>query len=91
MKKRSSFPKGWDEARVRAVIEHYEKQSEDEAVAEDEAAFRKRGQTVMVVPTQFVSAITRLISKKESTAIPRRHNTALQTAERRTTGPRNRK
>lgn len=33
----NEFPAGWDEARVRDVIEHYENQTEDEAVAEDEA------------------------------------------------------
>ena len=33
------FPPGWDEARVRDSCEHYESQTEDEAVAEDEAAF----------------------------------------------------
>jgi hypothetical protein len=32
------FPPGWDEARVRKVLAHYEEQTEDEAVAEDEAA-----------------------------------------------------
>jgi hypothetical protein len=31
------FPPGWDEARVQAVLDHYERQSEEEAVAEDEA------------------------------------------------------
>jgi hypothetical protein len=44
--KRSRFPAGWDEARVRRVLEHYERQTEDEEVAEDEAAFESRGQTV---------------------------------------------
>jgi hypothetical protein len=38
--KRNKFPPGWDEERVRRVLEHYEKQTEDEAVAEDEAALR---------------------------------------------------
>ncbi len=33
------FPAGWDEERVRRVLEHYEGQSEGEAAAEDEAAF----------------------------------------------------
>lgn len=33
------FPPGWDEARVRRVLAHYEEQTEEEAVAEDEAAF----------------------------------------------------
>jgi hypothetical protein len=64
MKKRNRFPKGWNEARVKAVLEHYEAQSEEEAVAEDEAAFRKREQTVMVVPKKLVPAITKLISTK---------------------------
>lgn len=31
------FPAGWDEAKVRSVIAHYEGQSEEEAVIEDEA------------------------------------------------------
>jgi hypothetical protein len=32
-----SFPEGWNEERTREVIAHYEGQTEDEAVAEDEA------------------------------------------------------
>ncbi len=65
--KRNRFPPGWDEARVRRVLEHYEGQTEDEAVAEDEAAFRMRGQTVMVVPKRLVPEITRLIEGQHST------------------------
>ncbi len=37
--RQTRFPPGWDEARVRRVLEHYEHQSEEEAVAEDEAAY----------------------------------------------------
>ena len=74
MKRKNRFPKGWDEARVRAVLEHYENQTEDEAVAEDEAAFRKRGQTVMVVPTPLVSAITRLITRESTVMMKGRPN-----------------
>jgi hypothetical protein len=33
------FPPGWDERRVNAILRHYEQQSEEAAVAEDEAAF----------------------------------------------------
>jgi hypothetical protein len=36
---RQKFPRGWDEARVRKVLAHYEKQTEDDAIAEDEAAY----------------------------------------------------
>ena len=63
VKKKNRFPKGWDEARVRDVLDHYENQAEDEAVAEDEAAFRSRDQTVMVVPKTLVPAITKLITR----------------------------
>ena len=37
--KQNRFPPGWDEERVRKVLMHYEDQTEDEALAEDEAAF----------------------------------------------------
>ncbi len=63
---RKRFPSGWDETRVRKVLEHYEQQTEEEAVAEDEAAFRARGQTVMVVPRRLVPEITRLIERRRS-------------------------
>jgi hypothetical protein len=35
---RANFPEGWNEERVRRILEHYENQSDVEAVAEDEAA-----------------------------------------------------
>lgn len=52
MKKQNQFPTGWDADRVQAVLEHYESQSEKEAVAEDEAAFRRLDQPVTVVSIQ---------------------------------------
>ena len=56
--KKSKFPKGWDEKRVRTVLAHYEQQTEDEAMAEDENAFKNRTRTAMEVPTQLVSNLT---------------------------------
>ena len=38
MKKTNEFPSGWDERRVREVLEYYENQSDEDAVAEHEAA-----------------------------------------------------
>ena len=32
------FPPGWDQERVNRVLAHYDMQTEDEAVAEDDAA-----------------------------------------------------
>ncbi len=46
MRKQSQFPPGWDEARVRRVLEHYEAQSDEEAVAEDEASFEATTHTL---------------------------------------------
>lgn len=48
------------------LAEHYDNQAEDEQVAEHEAAFVAEGQTVMVVPTELVPQIVKLISKKRS-------------------------
>jgi hypothetical protein len=57
------FPPGWDEERVRKVLAHYEEQTEDEAVAEDEAALAESIQTVMEVPHELVPAIWEQIAK----------------------------
>ena len=59
----NKFPKNWDEARVRRVIDHYEAQSEDEAVAEDEAALALV-ETTMQVPVELVGDVRALIAKR---------------------------
>lgn len=64
--KTKKFPKGWDEERVRQVLAHYESQSEEEAVAEDEAAYETPSQTVMIVPKELVPTIGKLIAKHQS-------------------------
>ena len=64
--KQSKFTLGWDKERVQKVLAHYESQSEDEAVAEDEAAFEASGQTVMEVPTDLVPSVRELIAKRKS-------------------------
>jgi len=61
----SNFPAGWDEERVRRVLEHYERQTPEEAVAEDEAAFENQDETVMKVPHKLVSAVRELIAKQQ--------------------------
>ena len=60
----SNFPQGWDEERVRSVLAHYEQQTEEEAVAEDEAAFADENETVMKVPHRLVAAVRELIAKQ---------------------------
>lgn len=63
-KKKQAYPAGWDESRIRKLAEYYDNQTEDEQVAEHEAAFRAEGQTVMVVPTELVPVIVKFISKE---------------------------
>jgi hypothetical protein len=63
-KKKHAYPAGWDDERIRKLAEHYDNQTEDEQAAEHEAAFLAEGQTVMVVPTELVPEIVKLISKK---------------------------
>ena len=67
MKKRN-YPPGWDEARVRRVLAHYEQQPEEEAVAEDEAACEDLAQTAMEIPIELVPAVRDLIAKHRSKA-----------------------
>jgi hypothetical protein len=64
--KKQRFPAGWNEARVQRVLKHYERQTEVEAVAEDEAAFELRDQTVMIAPKALVPEITQLIERQRS-------------------------
>ena len=66
MKQQSKFPAGWDEERVRRVLEHYEPQSDDEALAEDEAAFESTTHTAMEVPVDLVPAIRELLAKRRA-------------------------
>lgn len=64
--KKQKLPPGWTEQRIRKLAEHYDNQTEDEQVAEIEAAFQAEGHTVMVVPTELVPEILRLIHKKRT-------------------------
>ena len=62
---KQAFPPGWDEARVKEVLEHYETQTEEEAVAEDEAAFEDTSVSVMLIPNELVPAVQEIIARHE--------------------------
>jgi len=64
--KQEAFTPGWDAERVAKVLNHYERQTEEEAVAEDEAAFETDGQTMMEVPTELVPAVRELLAKHQA-------------------------
>jgi hypothetical protein len=62
--KQAKFPQGWDEERVRRVLEHYETQSDEEAVAEDEAAYESTTHTAMEIPVDLVPQVRDLLAKR---------------------------
>ena len=64
MSKATKYPPGWDEERVQRVINHYASLSEEEEVAEDEAAFEDSSQTVMAVPNELASTVRALIADR---------------------------
>jgi hypothetical protein len=62
--KKSKFPKGWNEAKVRQVIAHYENQSEEEAAAEDDKIFANNRSTYMQIPVKLVPAVRKLLARR---------------------------
>ena len=64
--RKENFPTGWDEQRVRRVLGHYAQQTEEEAVAEDEAAFEAPSDTTMQVPCELVPAVREMIGRHQA-------------------------
>ena len=60
--RKNKFPPGWDEKRVKKVLAHYEEQSEEEALAEDEAAYEDIHYTFMEIPIELVPEVRELIA-----------------------------
>ena len=64
MKNTTNFPPGWNEERVQRILQHYDSLTEDEEVAEDEAAFEDSTQTVMDIPKELVPTVRALIADR---------------------------
>ncbi len=62
--KKNSFPKGWDEKRIKSVLDHYESQTEEEATVEDAAAWEDISQTFIKVPNELVPVVRELLARK---------------------------
>jgi len=66
MKRTSAdFPPGWDEERVRRVLDRYEIQTDEEATAEDEAAYEAITHTAVSVPVELIPAVRELLAKRK--------------------------
>ena len=52
--------------KVEAVIRYYENQSDEDAIAEAEAAYRNTRSTMMEVPVELVPRVQKLIARRAS-------------------------
>jgi hypothetical protein len=65
--KGQNFPAGWDEQRVKRLIEELDSRTDEEWIAADEAAAREgEGQAVITVPTALLPEIRRLLASHKS-------------------------
>lgn len=58
------YPKGWDRKRVQALAEYYENQSDEEAIAELDAAFDNQHTAMIQVPIELVPKVQKLLAKR---------------------------
>ena len=63
MSKEQAYPKGWNQERVERVIKHYESQTDDAAIAEDEAAYEHDGTTLVEVPDRWLPRVRKLVAE----------------------------
>src|ERR1700730_8610515 len=77
----ATYPRGWNQDRVRRVVEYYESQSDEEPAAEIEAALES---TTMEVPVALVPALRQLIAKRKLARArsTKTHKTTLPPASR---------
>jgi hypothetical protein len=59
-----AYPKGWDRKRVQALADYYDNQSDEEAIAEAEAAYRSTTVTMMAIPVELVPKVQKLLAKR---------------------------
>ena len=65
-RKVSKFPRGWNQKRVQAVIDYYDKLTEDEELAEYEAGMEINGQSMIMVPRKLIPEIEALIARRSN-------------------------
>jgi hypothetical protein len=66
--KQVPFPPGWNEERVQDVLNHYEAQTEDEALAEHEAACGREDEPMIAVPADLLPKIREMSARYRAEA-----------------------
>lgn len=62
------FPPGWNERKVRAVIEHYDHLTDAEWAHEIETAQEVTDETLISVPTALLPEVRKLIGRHQQSA-----------------------
>jgi hypothetical protein len=58
------YPRGLNRKKVQDIIDYYENQTDDEAIAEAEAAYRNPQTTMMQIPVQLVPQVRKILAKR---------------------------
>ncbi len=61
---RNTYPKGWNRKRVQALVEYYDNQTDEEAIAEAEAAYKDGRSAMIQVPLELVPKVRKLLAKR---------------------------
>lgn len=56
------YPTGLDRRKAQAIMDHHENQTEDQAVAEDEAAYHSNSITMVAVRVRLVPRVQSLVA-----------------------------
>jgi hypothetical protein len=68
------LPKGWTQKRAREIAAYYDYQSDEEAIAQAQAAYAANDSVMMPIPLQLLPKVEKLIArasdKPSSTATP---------------------
>ena len=60
----NAYPTGWNLQRVRKVIDFYDRQCDESAILEAEAAYGDKKTTMMQIPNHLVPKVQKLIGKR---------------------------
>ena len=66
--RKSQFPKGWNEARVQAVLNYHESLTDDEEAAEIGAMLARRDEAIMAIPRKLVPEVEKLLAAHAGSA-----------------------
>ncbi len=64
--KNQRLPPGWNKKSIRELAAHHDNQTDEEQATEIDTALARKGQTLLVVPTELVPEILQLITRKET-------------------------